>query len=215
MDCCHYRDFVMTALRDLYLEPDSLVPRSDVLPTEVRSPRATERSIVGRFLIHAHQHVTTCFPPGSILDVEYERFGIATDAKTINHHKISPDLIVHRRGHPQTNYLAIEMKRFGHRRQRIAPAGPATEDYRKVHYLTHCLEHHPRQPAGKARMSAYRLGLCMELDTAGATLWWVARPPRPYTCRPECEGWQPGQPVHTHWERWTPAMPAAPWRMPH
>ncbi|MET7395174.1 hypothetical protein ABZS66_16960 [Dactylosporangium sp. NPDC005572] len=43
--------------------------------------------------------------------------------------KISPDLIIHEQGNPRGNFLAIEVKRAGHRKRRAWPNGPTLEDF--------------------------------------------------------------------------------------
>ena len=214
MDCCSYRQFVWETLLGVYREQDSLIPHRNPPRPGPQSPRATERSIVGRFLVHGHARIDKHFPERSALDFEYERFGPLHWAKTINGCKISPDLIAHRRGDPQGNYLVVEIKRSGHRRRRTVGLGPAEEDYRKVHVLTHCLEHYPNEPFAGDPLSSYRLGVCVELDTEGADLWWVKRS-KAHACPAGCQGWQAGQPARAHRERWAPGAPLPRCPLPH
>jgi hypothetical protein len=124
---------------------------------------------VARLAIHAEKHVEDVFGKGSMVDVEYERVGLATTAKRMGSGKVSPDIIFHDRGNPAGNYLVVEVKRscHGYPRAWRKPKGPEKGDFNKIWFFTHDLK--GAQPSG---MVSYRLGLCLELDGDGADLWW-------------------------------------------
>jgi hypothetical protein len=170
----NYRKFAISVLEDLYAEQPSLMSEPGFPPRRGRPPRSTERAIVGRMAIHAHPWAAL-LDGSAVVDFEYERVGVGRVAKRMAGRKISPDLIVHARGTLAGNFMAIEVKRAGHRKQRAwlpenAPPGPASEDFRKLHFFTHHLE--AAEPPG---MKSYRWGLYLEFDELGADSWWIPR----------------------------------------
>jgi hypothetical protein len=127
-------------------------------------------------MVHASPRVVSVFDESAIIDFEYERVGLGRQAKRRAGAKISPDLIVHDRGNPQGNFLAIEVKPRGHKRLRAwtagraSPAGPALEDFGKLHFLTHHLE--GAEPHG---MRSCEWAVYTEVDTHGVNSWWIPR----------------------------------------
>ncbi len=155
-------------------------------------------------MVHASPRIASVFGQHAVVDYEYERVGMGRRAKRRGAVKISPDLIVHDRQNLTGNFLAIEVKPRGHKRLRAWPDGPALEDFKKLHFLTHHLEH--VEPAG---MRSYEWAICAEVDTHGVDSWWIPRGSvRPgcdleyFDCDYRTDPRYPSLAVH---ERWNPS----------
>jgi len=165
-----YRNFMGKIVGRVFDESPSLICAGPPLPAAPQPPLSTERSIVGRLAIYAHDLVSDTFGDHAIVDVEYERIGPGADPKERAGRKVSPDLIFHVRHELRSNFLAVEVKRRDHRWRRAWHNGPEIKDFGKIHFFTHHLEH--KLPPG---MSSYNWGICLELDSHGVDAWWVTR----------------------------------------
>lgn len=198
-----WREFVHQVYEDLFLEDPSLVNMHTGRPARRSRPRSTERAIVGRMMVHASPRVVSVFGQHAVVDYEYERVGMGRRAKRRGAVKISPDLIVHNRQDPAGNFLAIEVKPMGHKRLRAWPDGPALEDFKKLHFLTHHLE--CAEPVG---MRSYEWAICAEVDTHGVDSWWIPQEGSKPGCDPEnfdCDyRMDPRYPSLAMHERWSP-----------
>ena len=160
------RGLLDAGLVGLYAEAESLL----VLPSPGPGVRANERAVAARLAIHVDRELQRqdC---DLTVDVEYCRSGPSINAKTWTPPAASdptliyPDLIVHRRGDPDANLLAVEVKRG------IPGADEASFDEQKMQALT---QDRWSGPDDVYQQSAYRLGLCLQLEQDQARLYWFA-----------------------------------------
>lgn len=196
-----WKRFVHQVCGDVFREAPSLIDMQGERPARRSTPRSTERAIAGRMMVHGSPRVVKVFGPEAVVDFEYERVGPGRQTKRRGRTKISPDLVVHRRGDPEGNFLAIEVKLKGSDRLRAWTGGPARGDFVKLHFLTHHLEQ--ADPPG---MKSYRWALCAEVDTGGVDLWWIPQAgtrrgcdPCDFNCNYESD---PDYPRLAIYERW-------------
>lgn len=153
------RDLLLGALNGLYAESPGLVGFDADERLEGRALRANERAVAARLAVHIDRALCAATSPLTV-DVEYSRVLMGVMIKKGRLGQIFPDLIVHHRGEPDQNLLAVEIKP----RVPKDPTRVDTSDDQKMQHLT--------SAGWMGGQSAYVRGVCLQLAHNRARLHW-------------------------------------------
>lgn len=129
--------------------------------------QANERARVARILVKIDRRITGAHAFRDLtVDTEYSVVGSAGDPKRVNGGLRSPDLLIHGRRNAQHNVFVGEVKR---RIRSVPRNGPDDRDSKKVQRMLGGLS---EPMSGSA---PYWLGACINLDEAGAIVFWWSR----------------------------------------